>query len=103
MNKNMTKSNGLFVLTLSIISFLILFKCERDFNPFHADTSLVTEDFCISTPPDSIPGIIGEWELAGLGGDSINPINVIAINPEKPYHNCKYYDYNDDNYQDPCQ
>ena len=74
--------NRLLILAFGFGCFFLLVECEKEKNPIKPSSNT---DFCNPTPPDSHPGRIGEWELTGLKSDSINPINVISIHPEKPY------------------
>jgi hypothetical protein len=78
----------LFVFIIIYGVLIMIFSCEKDFNPIanqSTDNYPSTENYCNPSPPDSLPGKVGEWELAGLMSDNINVVQVIAIHPEKPY------------------
>jgi len=70
------------IILINLLSLILIINgCERDFNPVISEK----DNFCNPSPPDSIPGKIGEWQLAGLENNNISYIKTIAINPEKPY------------------
>jgi len=64
-----------------IIFFIVIIYCEKNSNPVISEK----DNFCNPSPTDSIPGKIGEWQLAGLENSNIGYIKTIAINPERPH------------------